>query len=92
MKCHTEQVFTNEVTIKLRNFGLAQQELCRELLEAKHLGICKITTLANGTQSFKSLDSILKNSNVSMKTDIILTREKSKEMSLSTLNEQGRML
>ncbi len=30
--------------IKLKNFYMLQRELARELLEAKSLGICKITT------------------------------------------------
>ncbi len=72
--CLIEQGFTREVTIKLRNFGMQQRALARELLEAKPLGICKITTSPKGKQSFKSLDSILKSGNVSMKIDIILTK------------------
>ncbi len=75
IECLTEPAFTKEVTIKLNNFGLAQQELSRALLEAKPLGICKITTSENQKSSFKSLDSILKSGNVSMKIDIILTRK-----------------
>ncbi len=70
----TEPGFTKEVTIKLNNFGTAQQELSRELLEAKPLGICKIITSPKGKQSFKSLDSILKSGNVTMRIDIILTK------------------
>ncbi len=72
--CLIERGFTNEVTIKLRNFGRLQEALSRELLEAKPLGICKITTSPEGKQSFKSLVSILKGGNVSMKIDIILTK------------------
>ncbi len=70
----TEPGFTKEVTIKLNNFGIMQQELARELLEAKPLGICKITTSGKANRSFKSLDSMLKSGNVSMKIDIILTK------------------
>ncbi len=77
--CLTEQGFSNEVTIKLRNFGTAQQALARELLGAKPLGICKITTSHEGRQSFKSLGSILKSGNVTMKIDIILTRKDPEE-------------
>ncbi len=73
-ECLIAPGFTKEVTIKLRNFGTAQQALARELLAAKPLGICKITTSPQGRQSFKSLDSILKSGNVSMKIDIILTK------------------
>ncbi len=78
MKC-TEQVFTSAVTIKLRNFGIKQQELCRELLQAKQLGICKITTLENGKHVFKSLASMLKSGNGTIETCIILTNVDSKE-------------
>ncbi len=74
-----EPGFTNEVTIKLRNFGIMQQALARELLEAKPLGICKIITSPQGKQSFKNLDSILESGNVSMKIDIILTRKDPEE-------------
>ncbi len=79
MKCHTEPVFTSEVTIKLRNFGSKQQALVRELLQARSLGICKITTSENGKPVFKSLASMLRNGNDIIKTDIILTNEGSKE-------------
>ncbi len=81
MKCLIEPGFTKDITIKLRNFGMRQQALARELLEAKPLGICKITTSKNQKSGFKSLDSILKSGNVSMKIDIILTNESPKEMS-----------
>ncbi len=74
-ECLTEPGFTSEVTIKLNNFGTKQLELSRALLEAKPLGICKIITSPEGRQSFKSLDSILRNGNVTMKIDIILTRK-----------------
>ncbi len=79
MKCLTEPGFTKEVTIRLRNFGMAQEALSRELLEAKPLGICKIITSPEGEQSFKSLDSILKSGNVSMKIDITLTKKGQEE-------------
>ncbi len=78
IECLTEPGFTKEVTIRLRNFGLKQRELSRELLEAKPLGICKIITSEDQKSSFKSLDSILRSGNVSMKIDIILTNEESK--------------
>ncbi len=79
MKCHTVPVFTSEVTISLRNFGTAQQALCRELLEAKQLGICKITTSKGQKPVFKSLASMLHNGKDIIKTDIILTNVGSKE-------------
>ncbi len=71
--------FTKEVTIKLNNFGTKQEALSRELLAAKPLGICRITTSPEGERSFKSLGSILKSGNVSMKIDIILTRNGQEE-------------
>ncbi len=71
-KC-TEPVFSSEVTIKLKNFGHMQQALVRELLAAKSLGICKITTSENGKSVFKSLDSMLESGKSTIKTDIILT-------------------
>ncbi len=74
MNCPTEQDFTSAVTIKLRNFGMAQQGLVKELLAAKPLGICKITTLPGGKRSFKSLDSIWLDGKDTMRIDIILTK------------------
>ncbi len=77
--CPTEPGFTKEVTIKLNNFGTAQEALSRELLAAKPLGICKIITSPEGRQSFKSLDSILRSGNVHMRIDIILTKKDPEE-------------
>ncbi len=71
--------FTNEVTIKLRNFGTKQEELSRALLGAKPLGICKITTSHEARHGFKSLDSILESGNVTIKIDIILTKKDPEE-------------
>ncbi len=70
-----EPVFTKEVTIKLNNFGHMQEELSRALLEAKPLGICRITTSEKARSNSRSLDSILRDGNVTMKIDIILTRK-----------------
>jgi len=67
------------LTVKLRNFGLQQQELCRELLAAKQLGICKTTTSAKVKPVFKSLDSILKDGSDTIRIDIILTRSDPEE-------------
>ncbi len=71
--------FTKEVTIKLNNFGTKQEALSRELLAAKPLGICRITTSPEGERSFKSLGSILKSGNVSMRIDITLTKNDPEE-------------
>ncbi len=68
------------LTIKLRNFGMQQQALVKELLEAKQLGICKTTISSQVKPVFKSLDSILGNGSDSIKIDIILTNEGSREM------------
>ncbi len=53
--CLTGLAFTKEAIIKLKNFSIAQQELSKELLEAKPLGICKITTYVDQKLNFKSL-------------------------------------
>ncbi len=79
ISCLTPQGFTNEVTIKLKNFGRMQEALSRELLEAKPLGICKIITSHQARQSFKSLGSMLESGNVTMRIDIILTRKESED-------------
>ncbi len=78
-RCHTEPVFSNVTTIKLRNFGILQEALVKELLEAKSLGICKITTSVNQKPVFRSLDSMLENGRDTMKIDIILTRNDREE-------------
>ncbi len=71
------------LTIRLRDFGIAQQALRRELLEAKHLGICKIGTSVHGRSDFKSLALMLQNGNDIIKTDITLTRVKKEKETLS---------
>jgi len=78
-RCRIEPVFTKEVTIKLNNFGTKQQELAQALLEAKPLGICRTIISPEGKRNFKSLDSIFKSGNVSMKIDIILTKNDPEE-------------
>ncbi len=75
MRCLNREGFTEEVIITLNNFGMAQEALSRALLAAKPLGICRIITSPEGKRSFKSLDSILRNGNVSMKIDITLTKK-----------------
>ncbi len=76
--CLTE--FSPEVSIKLRNFGRMQEALVRELLEAKSLGICKISTSTREVSNFKSLDLMLRNGSVTMKIDITLTSSNTKEI------------
>ncbi len=69
----TDFLGSKQLTIKLKNFGIQQQALCKELLAARHLGICKITTSVNGRPVFRSLDSMLKSGNDFIRTDITLT-------------------
>ncbi len=64
----------------LNAFFMAHQELSKELLGAKPLGICKTTGLVGPNINFKSLDSMPENGNVTMPIDTILTNEKSKEI------------
>ncbi len=53
--CLTGLAFTKEALTKLKNFSMAQQELSQELVLAKPLGICKITTYVDPKLNFKSL-------------------------------------
>ncbi len=78
-KCLTEQAFSSEVSIKLKNFGRMQEALVRELLAAKSLGICKICTSENGKPVFRSLVSMLQSGNDIIKTDITLTNTGTRE-------------
>jgi len=53
--CLTGLAFTKEAIDKLKNFSMAQQELSKELVLAKPLGICKITTYVDPKFVFRSL-------------------------------------
>ncbi len=79
--CLTEQDFTKEVMNKLRNFSIAQRELSQELLVAKPLGICKITTYVDPKFGFKSLALTYESGKSTTQTVTILTSERLKEMS-----------
>ncbi len=79
-ECLTELVFTKEAMNKLRNFSTAQQELCKELVAGKPLGICKITTYVDPKLNFKSLDLTRESGPNTTRTVTILTREDLKEM------------
>ncbi len=79
-KCLIVPAFTKEAIIKLRNFSIAQQELSAELVLAKPLGICRITTYVDPKFAFKSLDITYVNGKTTTRTVTILTNEKSKEM------------
>ncbi len=78
--CLTEQDFTKEAIYKLKSFSMAQQELARELVLAKQLGICKITTYVDPKFDFKNLDLTYVNGKNSTRTVTILTKESLKEI------------
>ncbi len=78
--CLTDKDFTNEVIDKLRNFSMAQRELSQELLEARPLGICKITTYVDPKFGFKSLDLTYVSGKNITRTVTILTKEESRGM------------
>ncbi len=76
----TEQAFTKEAIIKLRNFSMAQLELSKELVLAKPLGICKITTYVDPKFDFKNLDITFENGKTSTRTVTILTKDGLREI------------
>jgi len=75
----TGQDFTEEVLTKLKNFSMVQQELSLALLEAKPLGICKITTYVDPKYVFKSLDLTYNVGPTTTRTVTILTNDELKE-------------
>ncbi len=78
--CLTGQAFTKEALRKLRNFSMAQQELAKELVEAKQLGICKISTYVDQKLNFKNLDLTRDVGLATTRTVTILTKDDLKEM------------
>lgn len=52
---YLDQLSTEDLA-KLKKFSMAQQELSQELLEAKPLGICKITTSIGQDPLIESLE------------------------------------
>jgi len=80
--CLTGLAFTKEALEKLKNFSTAQLELSRELLEAKPLGICKITTYVDPKFAFKSL---VLTRDVGLKTTRTVTIFTSEELSQTSL-------
>jgi len=76
--CLTEQDFTKEVLTKLREFSMAQLALAVALLEAKPLGICKITTYVDPKLNFKNLDLTRRSGPNTTQTVTILTSERLK--------------
>ncbi len=77
--CLTGLAFTKEAIIKLRKFGIAQQELAKELVLAQPLGICKIITYVDQKFGFKNLDLTYENGKCSTRTVTILTNDELKE-------------
>ncbi len=73
-------VFTKEALTKLRLFSMAQVELSKELVLAKSLGICKITTYVDPKLNFRNLDLTWINGKNSIRTATILTKDELKEI------------
>jgi len=80
VNCLTGLAFTKEALIKLKNFSIAQQELSKELVLAKPLGICKITTYVGPKFDFKSLALTRDVGSNTTRTVTILTKEELKEI------------
>ncbi len=80
MNCLTGQAFTKEALIKLKNFSMAQQELSQELVLAKPLGICRITTYVDPRLNFRNLDLTYSVGKNTTRTVTILTKDDLKEM------------
>ncbi len=79
VNCLTGLAFTKEAIIKLRNFSSAQLELSQELVLAKPLGICKITTYVDPKFAFKSLVLTRNVGKNTIRTVTILTNDELKE-------------
>ncbi len=73
--CLTGLAFTKEALSKLRNFSIAQQELVQELLLAKPLGICRISTCVDQKFGFVSLDLTRNVGKNTIRTVTILTKD-----------------
>ncbi len=55
LRWHTaSDLLSKECEIKVRKFFTAQQELSRELLEAKPLGICKTSIFGTNVSSLRN--------------------------------------
>jgi len=79
-KCLMLPDFTSEVLEKLSKFSTAQVALCKELHQAKSLGICKITTYVDPKLNFRNLDLTYVNGKNSTRTVTILTKDELREM------------
>ncbi len=77
--CLTGLAFTKEALNKLKRFSMAQQELSQELVLAKPLGICKITTYVDPKLNFKSLALTYNVGKDTTRTVTILTNDELKE-------------
>ncbi len=77
--CLTGLAFTKEAMNKLRKFSIAQLELSKELVLAKPLGICRITTYVSPKFDFKSLALTYLVSKDTTRTVTILTNDELKE-------------
>ncbi len=75
INCLTGQAFTKECIIKLKRFSMAQSELALELVLAKPLGICKISTYVDQKFGFKNLDLTWQSGKNTTRTVTILTKD-----------------
>ncbi len=87
MNCLTGLAFTREAIDKLKNFSTAQLELSKELLLAKPLGICRITTYVGPKLNFESLALTRNVGKNTIRTVTILTNDELRE-TLSSENLQ----
>ncbi len=71
--CNDSKLLLN----KLNRFFMEHQALSRDLSEAKHLGMCQITTSQKAKPRFRSLDSMLKSGNDIMRIAITPTKNQS---------------
>ncbi len=76
--CLTGLAFTKEAIIKLRKFSQAQSELALELVLAKPLGICRISTSVDQKFVFKNLDLTYVSGKNTTRTVTILTNDELK--------------
>ncbi len=77
--CLTGLAFTKEALTKLKKFSMAQLELSKELVLAKPLGICKITTYVDPKFDFKSLALTYDVGKDTTRTVTILTNDELRE-------------
>ncbi len=76
--CLTGLAFTKEAINKLRDFSTAQQALAQELVLAKPLGICRISTYVDPRFAFKNLDLTYVSGKNTTRTVTILTKDELK--------------